>query len=91
MTLAETINIYCVTSKKRADGGYGLITRNPEYLVFQANEETRTFARLKTVIDSLSLALHMSFMWEDVPPLFGCVFYIGTCKSGHVTIKESED
>lgn len=77
--------------KKRLDGGYDLIARNPEYPVFQANEEMRTFARLKAVISPLALALHKSFMREDIPPLFGAEFNPGSWQSGHVKIRDSKD
>ena len=77
--------------KKRPDGGYDLIAKNPDYPVFQANDEMRTFARLKSVITPLEMALHQSFMREDVPPLFGHEFNPGAWQSGHVCVKGSED
>jgi len=77
--------------KKRPDGGYDLIARNPDYPIFQANDEMRTFARLKIVIDPLDLALHEAFMREDIPPLFGYDFNVGAWQSGHVTIKASNN
>jgi SOS-response transcriptional repressor LexA len=77
--------------RKRSDGGYDLIARNPDYPVFQASDEMRTFARLKSIIDPLTLALHESYMREDIPPLFGFEFNVGAWQSGHVKIKESKD
>jgi len=77
--------------RKRADGGYDLLARNSSFPVFQANEEMRTFARLKFVINPLSLALHQSFMREKIPGLFGYEFKKGAWESGHVTIKGSID
>ena len=77
--------------KKRADGGYDLIARNLDYPIFQANDEMRTFARLKTVIDPLALALHKSFMREDIPVLFDCGFSVGSWQAGHVKVKDSKD
>ena len=77
--------------KKRPDGGYDLIARNSDYPIFQADDEMRTFARLKMVINPLDLALHESFMREDVPSLFGFEFNVGAWQSGHVTIRDSKD
>jgi len=77
--------------KKRPDGGYDLIARNLDYPIFQADDGMRTFARLKMVIDPLDLALHDSFMRENVPPLFGYEFNVGAWQSGHVTIKKSNN
>lgn len=77
--------------KKQTDGGYDLIARNPEYPIFQANDEMRTFARLKSVIAPLVLALHESFMREDIPELFGCTFSVGSWQVGHVKVNDSKD
>lgn len=77
--------------KKRPEGGYDLIARNPEYPVFQANDDMYTFARLKAIIQPISLALHESFMREDIPPLFGHEFNPGSWQSGHVIVKGSID
>jgi len=74
--------------KKRPDGGYDLVANNPDYPVFQANDTMRTFARLKSVISPLDMALHKHFMREDIPPLFGHVFNTGSWQSGHVSIKD---
>ena len=77
--------------RKRSDGGYDLIARNSDYPVFQANDEMKTFARLKSLVDPLTLALHESFMRENIPPLFGFEFNVGAWQSGHVKTKESKD
>jgi len=77
--------------KKRPDGGYDLVANNPDYPLFQANDSMRTFARLKSIISPLDMALHQSFMREDIPPLFGHVFNTGSWQSGHVSIKDDPD
>ena len=77
--------------KKRPDGGYDLIARNPDYPIFHANDEMRPFARLRTVIAPHSFALHKRFMREEIPPLFGYEFNPGSWNSGHVKIRESKD
>ena len=77
--------------KKRSDGGYDLIARNKNYPIFQTNDEMRTFARLKEIISPLDMAIHQSFMRENIPPLFGYKFNPGAWQSGHVSIKDSVD
>lgn len=77
--------------KKRIDGEYDLIARNPEYPVLRESDEMRIIAYLKYVIDPLALALHKPFMREEVPELFGFEFNVGAWQSGHVKIRDSND
>jgi len=74
--------------KKRSDSGYDLVANNPDYPLFQASDSMRTFARLKAVISPLDMALHQYFKREEIPPLFGHTFNIGSWQSGHVSIKD---
>jgi hypothetical protein len=71
---------------KPSSGHYVLKATNPEYEDLEANEEMRTFARLKEILDPLDLALGQSFMREDIPTLFGEKFNPGNWQSGHVVL-----
>ena len=55
---------------KTIDGRYILKANNPEYADLEANDDMRTFARFKEIIDPLVLAVERSFMREAIPPLF---------------------
>lgn len=77
--------------EKRSDGGYDLVAKNPDYPLFQANEGMRTFARLKSVISPLDMALHQKYMRKNIPPLFGHIFNKGSWESGHVCVKGDND
>lgn len=77
---------------KDSDGQYRLRANNPDYadMLVSADlqEQLRTFARLKAVIDPLQMQVGQSFMREDIPPLFGAEFNPGSWNSGHVVIAE---
>jgi superfamily II DNA or RNA helicase/SAM-dependent methyltransferase len=71
---------------KSPDGGYVLRANNPDYEDMPANDDMRTLARLKAVIDPLDMAIGQPLMREDIPLLFGENFNIGNWNVGHITI-----
>lgn len=77
---------------KDANGQYRLRAYNPDYADIQVSDELqeqlRTFARLKAVIDPLQMQVGQRFMREEIPPLFGVEFNPGSWNSGHVVIAE---
>lgn len=77
---------------KEANGQYRLRAYNPDYadilVSAELQEQLRTFARLKAVIDPLDMQVGQRFMREDIPPLFGAEFNPGSWNSGHVVIAE---
>lgn len=77
---------------KDANGQYHLRANNPDYediLVSpELQEQLRTFARLKAIIDPLEMQVGQRFMREELPPLFGVEFNPGSWNSGHVVIAE---
>jgi SOS-response transcriptional repressor LexA len=54
---------------KTAHDQYDLIALNPEYETIQANENMRTLARFKEIINPFDLYLHQRYMREDIPPI----------------------
>jgi hypothetical protein len=77
---------------KDADGQYRLRANNPEYADIlvspELQEQFRTFARLKSIIDPLQMQVGQRFMREEIPPLFGAEFNPGSWNSGHVVIPD---
>lgn len=77
---------------KDANGQYRLRANNPDYADIlvsdELQEQLRTFARLKAIIDPLEMQVGQHFMREDIPPLFGVEFNPGSWNSGHVVIAE---
>lgn len=73
---------------KPSPGRYVLRATNPEYEDLVADEEMRTFARLKKVLDPLELAVGKTFMREEIPVLFGLEFNPGNWYSGHVVLND---
>lgn len=73
---------------KNRDGSYLLKANNPDYSDLTADENMRTLARFKRVIDPLDLAIGQSFMREDIPGLFGEIFNAGNWHSGHVVLSQ---
>ncbi|MCM0082962.1 DUF3427 domain-containing protein [Geomonas sp. Red32] len=69
-------------------GRYVLKATNPEYEEIEANEEMRTFARLKEILNPLDLAIGRPFIREDIPALFGEAFNPGNWNVGHVVLKD---
>jgi SOS-response transcriptional repressor LexA len=72
---------------KPSPGRYVLKATNPEYEELEADEEMRTFARLKEILNPLDVAIGQSFVREDIPSLFGEEFNPGNWNVGHVVIK----
>ena len=72
---------------KTAHDQYDLIALNPEYETIQANENMRTRARFKEIINPFDLYLHQRYMREEIPPLFGLEFNKGLWEQGHVCPK----
>jgi superfamily II DNA or RNA helicase/HKD family nuclease/SOS-response transcriptional repressor LexA len=70
---------------------YKLIAQNPDYEPMDADENMKTLAFLKTVIDPVDVYAHKEFMRECIPPLFGLEFNKGAWEAGHVRPKTSED
>jgi len=73
---------------KLSPGHYVLKATNPAFEELEANEEMRTFARLKEILNPLDLALGMSFLREDIPALFGEEYNPGNWNVGHVVIRD---
>lgn len=72
---------------KARDGRYVLKASNPDYADLEATEDMRTFARFRAIVDPLDLAVHRSFLREEIPPLFGETFNPGIWNSGHVVLR----
>ncbi|MGS2721008.1 DUF3427 domain-containing protein [Paraglaciecola aestuariivivens] len=70
---------------------YKLIAQNPDYEPMDADEDMKTLAFLKTIIDPADVYIHKQFMREEIPSLFGLEFNEGAWNSGHVRPKNSED
>jgi len=73
---------------KPSPGRYVLKASNPEYEELEADEEMRTFARLKEILNPLDLAIGQSFMREEVPDLFHEEYNPGNWNVGHVVLKD---
>jgi SOS-response transcriptional repressor LexA len=77
---------------KDSGGQYRLRAHNPDYADIlvsdELQEQFRTFARLKAIIDPLQMQVGQRFMREDIPVLFGTEFNAGSWNSGHVVIPE---
>ncbi len=77
---------------KDPSGQYRLRAHNPDYADIlvsdELQEQFRTFARLKAVIDPLEMQVGQCFMREEIPALFGSEFNAGSWNSGHVVIPE---
>ena len=73
---------------KSKDGQYILKANNPDYADLAANDEMRTLARFKQVIDPLDLVIGEPFMREDIPQLFGEEFNPGNWHSGHIALNQ---
>lgn len=77
---------------KDANGQYRLRANNPDYadilVSAELQEQFRTFARLKAIIDPLQMQVGQRFMREEIPALFGVEFNPGSWNSGHVVIAE---
>jgi hypothetical protein len=75
---------------KTRDGRYILKANNPDYADLEANEEMRTFARLKAIVDPFDIAVGKPFMREEIPPLFGETFNVGSWNNGHILPKDKK-
>jgi SOS-response transcriptional repressor LexA len=73
---------------KPSPGRYVLRATNPDYEDLEANEEMRTFARLKEILDPLELAVGQAFMREEIPALFRQEFNPGNWNVGHVVLND---
>jgi SOS-response transcriptional repressor LexA len=73
---------------KPSPGRYVLKATNPEYEELEADEEMRTFARLKEILNPLDLAIGQPFMREDIPALFNEEYNPGNWNVGHVVLKD---
>ena len=71
---------------KTAHDQYDLIALNPEYEIIQTNENMRTLARFKEIINPFDLYLHQRYMREEIPPLFNLSFN-NSWQQGHVCPK----
>lgn len=78
-----------VVTKSR-DGQYILKANNPDYEDLPANDDMRTLARLRRVIDPLDLAIGQAFLRENIPSLFGELFNVGSWNVGHVVLAEKK-
>ena len=75
---------------KGRDGRYILKANNPAYEDLPANDDMRTLARLRAIVDPLDLSVGQSFMREDIPALFGESFNAGSWNVGHVVLNEKK-
>jgi SOS-response transcriptional repressor LexA len=73
---------------KPSPGRYVLRATNPDYEDLEANEDMRTFARLREILDPLELAIGQEFMREDIPALFGQEYNPGNWNTGHVVLND---
>lgn len=73
---------------KPSPGRYVLRATNPDFEDLEADEDMRTFARLKEVLNPLELALGLSFIREEIPALFGLEFNPGNWHSGHIVLND---
>jgi SOS-response transcriptional repressor LexA len=73
---------------KPSPGRYVLRATNPDYEDLEADDEMRTFARLKGVLDPLELAVGQGFMREEIPALFKEEFNPGNWNTGHVVLND---
>ena len=71
-----------------------LRANNPDYadilVTDELREQLRTFARLKGVLDPLTMMVGQRFMREDIAPLFGQQFNPGSWHSGHIVLRDPE-
>ena len=81
------------TVKKRGQGEYFLRAANPDYEDIEVSPELsdqiRTFARLKSVVSPLDMAVGQRLMRDEIPPLFGEVYNPGNWQSGHVCLNDA--
>jgi superfamily II DNA or RNA helicase/SOS-response transcriptional repressor LexA len=77
--------------EKVGDQQYKLIAQNPDYEPMDADEEMQTLAFLKSVIDPADVYIHIEFMRQEIPPLFGMEFNKGSWESGHIKPKNCDD
>ena len=75
---------------KTPEGNYILRANNPTYADLPAQNEYRTFARLKAILEPWELAIGQKFKREDIPQLFGEVFNVGNWNLGHVVLNEKK-
>ncbi len=73
---------------KPSPGRYVLRATNPDFEDLVADDDMRTFARFKEVLNPLELALGQAFMREEIPALFGLEFNPGNWHSGHVVLND---
>ncbi len=79
------------TLKKHPNGSIELHSTNPNYQPILFNSSMNIFAEFVQVLTPLDLAIHKRFMREEIPPLFGLEYNIGSWNSGHVCPKEIDD
>ncbi|HEY8330422.1 MAG TPA: DUF3427 domain-containing protein [Pseudomonas sp.] len=79
---------------KERDGSYVLRANNPDFadipVTDELQEQLRTFARLRAVLDPLEMAVGQRLMREEIPPLFGVEFNTGSWNVGHVLLAEAK-
>ncbi|MFV1975807.1 MAG: DUF3427 domain-containing protein [Candidatus Scalindua sp.] len=78
------------TVTKTSDGKYILKATNPSYPELVAEEDMRTLARLRAILDPLEISVGQEFMREDIPPLFGENYSPGNWNSGHVVLNDKK-
>lgn len=81
------------TVQKSASGQYILKAANPDFedivVTPELREQFRTFARFKTVVDPLDMAIGQEFPREEIPDLFGTTFNPGNWNSGHIFLRDA--
>jgi hypothetical protein len=77
--------------KKIGDQQYQLIAQNTDYELLETDENMKTLAFLKAVIDPADVYIHKEFMRQEIPSLFGLEFNKGLWESGHVRPKGCDE
>jgi superfamily II DNA or RNA helicase/SOS-response transcriptional repressor LexA len=75
---------------KTPEGKYILKATNPDYPDYEADDDMRTLARLRDILDPLEVAQGQEFMREEIPELFDEEFNPGNWHSGHVVLKNKQ-
>ena len=73
---------------KNENGEHVLHAFNSAYADIPSNEDFRTLARFKTILEPWQLVIGQTFRREEIPALFGEEFNVGNWNVGHVVLKD---